>query len=216
MVGGTWTVMAATGPQVAVDRPAPDTVLSAGVITPAGTASAYEGTVVVQVLLSTAAGTQKVAEAVTTAEGTEHAPWSARVVTGGDVSGAGYVLASTTAGTDRGAPAFALVPVMFGASPGGAAVLPDDPRAYAQAALEAWLAGDAATLGELAAPEVVQALFAHAPAHETSSSPRCEGAAGSTACTWTASREEIVLRVDNAAAAARQRHAVFEARFEAR
>jgi hypothetical protein len=108
--GDGWRIVSATGPDLTIDSPPAGMRLSAGFVTPSGRATAYEGTVVVQALL----GTEVLGEEVTTAEGIDDAPWSARVETGVEAQGDGWILAFTTAGTELGAPVFALVPVTFG------------------------------------------------------------------------------------------------------
>jgi hypothetical protein len=107
-----WRIVSAAGPNLTIDSPPAGMRLSAGFVTPSGRATAYEGTVVVQALL----GTEVLGEQVTTAEGIDDAPWSARVETGVEAEGDGWILAFTTAGTEMGAPVFALVPVTFGAT----------------------------------------------------------------------------------------------------
>jgi hypothetical protein len=109
---GVWAPVSATGSRLRIDAPPAGTSLAAGFVTPSGVASAFEGTVVVSALLTTAAGTQPVTQAVTTAAGMQDAAWSTRLELGA-TSGSGFILATTTAGTDLGPPAFALVPVTF-------------------------------------------------------------------------------------------------------
>jgi hypothetical protein len=109
--GGTWRIESASSEHLAFDSPPPGQRLSAGFVTPSGTATAFEGTVVVQALL----GTEVIDEVVTTAEGIEDAAWAARLELG-SARGAGHLLAFTTAGTELGPPVFALVPVLYGES----------------------------------------------------------------------------------------------------
>jgi hypothetical protein len=108
--GGTWKITTATSPDLVIESPPSGMRLSAGFVTPSGRATAFEGTVVVQALL----GPDVLGEAVTTAEGTQDAPWAARIQTGVEATGEGWILAYTTAGTDNGPPVFALVPVVYG------------------------------------------------------------------------------------------------------
>jgi hypothetical protein len=111
---GAWQVESASGPLLSFDSPPPGPVLSAGFVTPSGRATAYEGTVVVQVLANEVSGVRVLGEVVTTSdEGNTDAAWAARLDTGRDYAGPGYVLAMTTAGTDLGPPAFAVVPVVL-------------------------------------------------------------------------------------------------------
>jgi hypothetical protein len=87
-----------------------------------------------------------------------------------------------------------------GAAP-DAARLPTDPQAYATATFRAWLRGDEARLSRLAAPPVAGFLLARAPESTRGwSGPVCEGAAGSTYCSWTRPETDIVIRVANEAA----------------
>ncbi|HEX7096605.1 MAG TPA: hypothetical protein VF183_12025 [Acidimicrobiales bacterium] len=109
-----WEIESATGPLLRIDSPPPGQVLSAGFVTPSGVATAFEGTVVVSALVGSPSGWRELGQEVTTAEGIEDAPWSARVETGTEATGPGFVLATTTAGTESGPPAFALVPVRWG------------------------------------------------------------------------------------------------------
>lgn len=111
---GEWVVESASGTMISFDSPPPGQILSAGFVTPSGRATAFEGTVVVQVLAVEDSGTRVLGEVVTTSEeGNTDAAWAARLDTGNDYDGPGYVLAMTTAGTDLGPPAFAVVPVVL-------------------------------------------------------------------------------------------------------
>jgi hypothetical protein len=93
--------------------------------------------------------------------------------------------------------------------------LPTDPQAYATATFRAWLAGNEARLSRLAAPPVADFLLARAPESTSGwSGPECEGAAGSTYCTWTRPETDIVIRVANEAASQGQTHAVTSAFFQ--
>jgi immunoglobulin-like protein involved in spore germination len=111
--GRGWTIRDATGDTIAISDPQPDWVVPSGAVTAGGVASAYEGTVIVQVLAITPTGVRRVGRAVTTGRGDVKAPWRARVDIDRDATGTGYVLAASTAGTEQGAPAFALVPIRF-------------------------------------------------------------------------------------------------------
>jgi hypothetical protein len=108
--GASWQIESATSDFLTFDSPPPGTSLIAGFVTPSGVATAFEGTVIVRALL----GDEVLGEAVATAEGTEDAPWAARIELGTEANGDGYILAFTTAGTEQGPPVFALVPVTFG------------------------------------------------------------------------------------------------------
>ena len=108
-VGDGWHIESATSEAVTFDSPPANMRLIAGFVSPSGTASAFEGTVIVQALL----GPDVIDEQTATAFGTDNGMWATRLELG-RASGDGYLLAFTTAGTERGAPAFALVPVAFG------------------------------------------------------------------------------------------------------
>jgi hypothetical protein len=113
----------------------------------------------------------------------------------------------------------ALVLSVGASSPAGAAPeaarLPDNPQAYATATFRAWLQGNEARLSRLAAPPVAEFLLARAPESTSGwSSPECEGAAGSTYCTWTRPETQLVIRVANEAASQGQPRAVTEASFQ--
>jgi hypothetical protein len=70
--------------------------------------------------------------------------------------------------------------------------LPTDPQDWAAELVRAWGAGDRDRAGELATPEVVDQLFGHADPGGGDWEPiRCEGAAGTTYCSFaSASRGE--------------------------
>lgn len=79
---------------------------------------------------------------------------------------------------------------------------PTDAQAYAQALIDAWQAGDRDRAVQLVRdPDDADELFdddlSPAPTFE-----RCEGAAGSSYCTWTGTGYEVVVRVGNEAASA--------------
>lgn len=80
------------------------------------------------------------------------------------------------------------------------AEIPTEPQAYAQALIDAWLAGDRATAEALVAdPDDAEELFDEDDVTGVPEFSRCEGAAGSTYCTWTGTGYEIVIRVGNEA-----------------
>jgi hypothetical protein len=92
---------------------------------------------------------------------------------------------------------------------------PTVPRDYAVAVFEAWRAGDVAKLRQLSQNQAFDVLTQRAPrdTDEWAAEPRCEGAAGSTYCTWQGGDEALVLRVGNAAVNAGE-PALVEARFD--
>src|SRR5690606_2196345 len=94
-----------------------------------------------------------------------------------------------------------------------AAIL-DSPAAYAEATFDAWLNDDSATVIQLSEPSAAQMLLARSPGDEKwTEAPLCEGAAGSTYCTWSSVDTQLVLRVANEAASLGEPHAVTEAAF---
>jgi hypothetical protein len=106
-------------------------------------------------------------------------------------------------------------PIPSTAAEHSAVALPDSPTGYAAAAFEAWLQGDDVGLSELAAPEVAEFLKARASTDPVGwHDPVCEGAAGSTYCTWARAEVQLVIRVANEAASQGQPHAVTSASFQ--
>jgi hypothetical protein len=86
--------------------------------------------------------------------------------------------------------------------------LPTDPQAYATAFVEAWATGDQATASILGTESAVNAIFAF-EGGGTWTVTSCEGAAGSTFCTYTAGGDPtVVVQVGNEAASQGQEHAV--------
>jgi hypothetical protein len=89
---------------------------------------------------------------------------------------------------------------------------PQSPVEYATSTFDAWRAGDANAVIERTTAQVAQLLLASpAPAHAFQ--PSCEGAAGSTYCTWILEDQQLTLRVGNEAASIGSPHAVFAASF---
>lgn len=73
---------------------------------------------------------------------------------------------------------------------------PTTPEDYAKGLYAAWRKGDKATADTLGTPDAVNALFAYEPTDFTFQD--CQGAAGSTICTFTAGVGSIEMRVRNA------------------
>jgi hypothetical protein len=100
---------------------------------------------------------------------------------------------------------------------GDAAARPDSPAGYAQAVFDAWLQDDAPTIIDLSTSATAQRLLNTDPEPDAwAGSPACEGAAGSTYCTWTSASSQLGLRVANEAASQGGPHAVTEAAFTPR
>jgi hypothetical protein len=97
----------------------------------------------------------------------------------------------------------------------GAAAQPGSPTDYAAATFEAWLGEDTTRLLELTTPRVGVFLTARTSADPKGwNDPVCEGAAGSTLCTWTRHEAQMVIQVANEPASQRQPHAVTQASLE--
>ena len=93
-----------------------------------------------------------------------------------------------------------------------AEALPSNPQDYAKAFVAAWMSSNRPRAEELATQAAVKAIF-------SSRDPKgpvfksCEGAAGSTYCTWEGTEYTLTVRVANERASAAQLQAVTEARF---
>jgi hypothetical protein len=98
-------------------------------------------------------------------------------------------------------------------APASSTVRPQVSSQYAEAAFDAWITADRASLVDLAAPEVAQLLAARSADEELWPAVPgvCDGAAGSVYCTWNSSNVQLTLRVANQAATAGAAHAVTEA-----
>ena len=110
------------------------------------------------------------------------------------------------------APQGPAAPVPVAAAPAAVTGLPTDPASYATAAFDAWLHGREGRLRKLVSAPVADLLAALTP-HDSGgwSGPVCEGAAGSTSCTWAGPGARLTLSVADQAAARGGRHAVTEA-----
>jgi hypothetical protein len=92
----------------------------------------------------------------------------------------------------------------------GDQAIPTDAESYAEAFVEAWLTGDRATADQLGTDEAVEAIFA-LEAGDGWALDHCEGAAGSSYCTFTAGGDPtVVVRVGNEAASLGEPDAVTE------
>ena len=91
-------------------------------------------------------------------------------------------------------------------------VIPRTPQAYAQAFVTAWVGRDRPRAAQLGLGTAVDTAFAStvktAPTFKT-----CEGAAGSSYCTWQGDEYTMVVRVGNERVAQHQEQAVREVRF---
>jgi hypothetical protein len=94
--------------------------------------------------------------------------------------------------------------------------LPATPDDYATAAFDAWRRGDQEALAQLAKPAVASVLASRAPESPDGwEGPQCEGAAGSTYCTWVRPETQLTIRIANEAASQGQSQAVSGATFAA-
>jgi hypothetical protein len=91
-------------------------------------------------------------------------------------------------------------------------VIPDNPQAYAQAFVSSWVDRDRARAAELGIATAVDTAFA-ATVKTAPTFKSCEGAAGSSYCTWEGDEYTMTVRVGNAMVAQRQEQAVQEVRF---
>jgi hypothetical protein len=91
-------------------------------------------------------------------------------------------------------------------------VIPRNAQDYGRAFVAAWARRDRARADQLATKSAVAAAFAtgvdRAPAFRT-----CEGAAGSTYCTWEGDEYRVQVRIGNEIASRGERHAVDEVTF---
>jgi hypothetical protein len=95
--------------------------------------------------------------------------------------------------------------VAAAASPAGR---PATPAEYATAIFAAWRGGDQAVVEDLADPTVAEVLGGRAPeAADGWEGPQCEGAAGSTYCSWVRPETQLVLQIANEAASHGEPHA---------
>jgi hypothetical protein len=94
--------------------------------------------------------------------------------------------------------------------------LAHDPQDYADELVRAWGKRFTAYVDRLAAPDAAAVLAAHDDLEGSSwTRSACEGAAGSSYCTYTADGgTQLVVRVGNEAASQGQERAVTEVRFE--
>ena len=91
-------------------------------------------------------------------------------------------------------------------------VIPDTPQAYAQAFVGAWVDRDRPRAAKLGTATAVDTTFA-STVRTAPTFTRCEGAAGSSYCTWEGDEYTMTLRVGNAMVAQREEQAVQEVRF---
>lgn len=90
--------------------------------------------------------------------------------------------------------------------------LPDSPEDYAKAFVASWVQHDRHRADSLGTKAAVQAIFS-ARAPQAPAFKGCEGAAGSSYCTWEGVEYTLVVRVHNEKASLAQPQAVVEARF---
>lgn len=91
-------------------------------------------------------------------------------------------------------------------------VIPDNPRDYAAAFVRAWVERNGPHLSQLGTPAAVSAVTG-STVDQVPTLRSCDGAAGSTYCTWEGVEYTLTVRVLNEPASQREQHAVTEARF---
>jgi hypothetical protein len=91
-------------------------------------------------------------------------------------------------------------------------VIPGTARDYAAAFVRAWVERNRAHLDRLGTPSAVTAATG-STVDQAPTFRSCEGAAGSTYCTWEGVEYTMTVRVLTEKASLRQEHAVTEVRF---
>jgi hypothetical protein len=91
-------------------------------------------------------------------------------------------------------------------------VIPNTPKAYAQAFVTSWVDRDRARAAKLGTTAAVDAAFGSTPT-KAPTFTSCEGAAGSSYCTWEGDEFTMTVRVLNEKSAQRQTQAVTEVKF---
>lgn len=128
------------------------------------------------------------------------------------LAGATSLFLGLTVGPAVTAPGVAASPARQAQASG----LPEVPEDYAVAAFHAWVNGDTEMLERLAGPWVTHFLASRGPSPEDGSAEAvCEGAAGSTYCTWVLVEPDTHLRfqIRNETASAGEPDAVIAAEF---
>jgi hypothetical protein len=98
------------------------------------------------------------------------------------------------------------------AYPGGA--LPTNVEAYAELFVSNWVRGDRGDAEQLGTPEAVSAIFAAAETPAAAPALRdCEGAMGTSYCTFDGVGYTLIVRLGNEAVQQGELHAVIEVRF---
>ena len=91
-------------------------------------------------------------------------------------------------------------------------VIPGNPKAYGQAFVTAWVDRNKANLQTLGTSDAVRSISTATPT-KAPTFTRCEGAAGSSYCTWQGDEYTLTVRVLNEKSSLRQEQAVTEAKF---
>lgn len=134
---------------------------------------------------------------------------SARVTVTETVTSSASAAPSTTP-TDAGTTP-STTPSSDAGSPAPAGPLPTDAQAYAQALITAWQADDRTSAARLVRDaDELDDLFGEDDLTGVPAFAMCEGAAGSSYCTWNGTGYDIVVRVANEAASAGQEGAITE------
>ena len=138
---------------------------------------------------------------------------------------AGFKRAYSTTSTTRPVPVSVATtestPVASDAGASRPSVPAANPEAYAPALIDAWVHSDRSTAARLATAEAVNTLFSYEAGAEEGGTPPtwalqgCEGAAGSSYCTFNAGGDPtVIVRVGNEAAANSEPQAITEVRVE--
>lgn len=90
--------------------------------------------------------------------------------------------------------------------------IPADPKSYGQAFVTAWVERDKTDATRLGTTAAVDTAFG-STVETAPELTRCEGAAGSSYCTWEGDDYTMTVRILNEAASQRQMHAVAEVKF---
>lgn len=168
-----------------------------------------------------ACGSDKKAISTTPSNTTAAATTATTPTTGGTtIPSSGTPGSSDTTGTTAPAPSTETTTLTPDTSPVSTPPemipLPTNAQDYADELVRAWSKHFEGYLARLAGPDPLAVLAAHdSLAGSTWTRSACEGAAGSSYCTYTASGgTKLIVRVGNEAASQGQEHAVTEVRFD--
>jgi hypothetical protein len=130
----------------------------------------------------------------------------------GSSGAAGATGSGTSAPTRTVTVTVTVTPPVSPVTPAENRPIPGNSQAYAQDFVTAWVRRDGARADQLAVQAAVRTAFAHRLA-DAPSLQRCEGAAGSSYCTFNGPGYSVIVRVLNDLASRSQPHAVIEVRY---